>query len=202
MEQREAHAAIRDACQHFKNWLQQRPYPECNTTDHLLRHPLEPQIMVMGMPDPAMVAEFHYAVWTASMNSDNMPRLTVVSTADKANTAELLSQLEGLPPGDRVHHDSVVNDLSEVVTESQAAVFLPFTLDASDDDQQANLLQDLRAAVVTNGIVMVVSRMADRWKETAQRLGYRILDDTPSKKDPRLTVITLEKQQDLATGDT
>lgn len=199
-ELHEDRAAISDACRHFKTWLQQRPYPDYNTTDHLLRHPLEPNIMVVGVRDLADAAAFHHAVWQASMNNDNMPRLTVVPQTHEDNDAEMLSALGGLSPSDRVHRDAIVHTIAEVKANSQAAVFLPFTLDTSRHSKaadllayQTKLLQDLCGTLQTDGLVVAVSRTADNWKEAAQQLGYKVVDETPSKKDSRLSIITLQK---------
>ena len=205
-EQHEDRTAISDACRRFKTWLQQRPYPECELTDYLLRHSPEPTIMVVGAQDLADAAAFYHAVWQASMNSDNMPRLTVVPPADENNDAEMLAALGGLPPSDRAHHDAIVHTIAEVKTGSQAAVFLPLTLDTSRHGRaadllayQTQLLQDLRTTLQTNGLVVAVSRTADHWKEVTQQLGYRIVDETKSNKDPQLSIITLQKQVDQPT---
>lgn len=207
-EGQEDNAAIRDACLHFRNWLTHRPHPECDTTNSLLRHPQEPSIMVVGAEQQESIVAFYTAVWKASMNSDNMPRTTVVHTLEPGYSEQTHAVLDRLPPSDRAHHDAVVDNMQKVLPHSQAAVFLPFTLDTIHQRQgdylelhQATLLNELREPLKPNGIVVTVTRRADTWRETARYLGYTMLDNVPSEKDKALSVVTLEKQDHMPLDD-
>lgn len=207
-ESQEDNAVIRDACIHFKDWLKHRPIPECYSTDSLLRHPLEPPIMVVGPQHQDNIAAFYGAVWRASMNSENMPRTTVVHSLENEYAQQAHDTLDGLAPSDRAHHDAVVASMKEVLPDSQAAAFLPFGLDniyhgraSYLELHQATLLHELRKPLQSRGIVVAVTRRAETWRETAQYLGYTILDDMSSEKDEALSVVTLEKQDHMPIDD-
>lgn len=194
---------IRTACQELKRTLRRLSNEDNHDVAHQVLHPPEARLMTVGGEHQEAASEFYHAVWQASYNSDNMPRMTIVHNNEEERV-DAMNDVNEQSPNDRSKHHESFSTLQEVKPNSQSAVFLPFTMDQIQQsrirhDAHVQFLVELRKTLRNGGIVFTTTD-STQWLGAAKLLGYNELD-MPSDDTEKYKTVLLQKNEHMPIED-